>query len=67
MAAMQIRLSPTTVEETRAIAEKDFGFTESTDDKNIWTLILEYKRQKVVIENLEMRLRKCEEKKEQVK
>ena len=43
MALLQIRLSEKTIEESRKIGEKLFG-NSTTDDKTIWTLVLEYQK-----------------------
>jgi len=56
MVNIQIRINPKTVEELREIGK---GLGETTDDVTIRLIIAEYKRQKVEIELLKMKLDEC--------
>jgi hypothetical protein len=62
MAAQQIRLDQKTINEFRELRKEEFS--DFTDDKIVWTLILEYKRLKTENELLWMKLRECEKKNE---
>jgi hypothetical protein len=57
MANIQIRINPKTVEDLREIGK---GLGETTDDVTIRLIIAEYKRMKVEIELLKMKLDECE-------
>jgi len=59
METKPIRIGEWTLNEIREIG-KEFG--SPSDDAILRQIVEGYKRQKVVIENLEMRLKKCEEK-----
>ena len=59
MAAMQIRLNPKTVEAMREFGKARFG--DSTDDKIVWTLVLDVKRLEAEKELINMKLSECRE------
>ena len=61
METKPIRIGEWTLKEIREIG-KEFG--SPADDAILRQIVEGYKRQKVVIENLELRLNKCEEKRE---
>ena len=57
MANIQIRINPKTVDDLREIGK---GLGETTDDVTIRLVMAEYKRMKVEIELLKMKLEECE-------
>jgi hypothetical protein len=57
MANIQIRINPKTVDDLREIGK---GLGETTDDVTIRLVMAEYKRMKVEIELLKMKLEDCE-------
>jgi len=58
--AMQIRLNPKTVEAMREFGKARFG--DSTDDKIVWTLVLDVKRLEAENELLRIKLDECKNK-----
>lgn len=60
MAAMQIRLNQKTVESMREFGKARFG--DSTDDKIVWTLVLDVKRLEAENELLRIKLNECKKK-----
>jgi hypothetical protein len=63
MAAMQIRLNQKTVESMREFGKDRFG--DSTDDKIVWTLVLDVKRLEAENELVNIKLVECREENKQ--